>query len=165
MSHHFTHGSEVTFVADFIPKTTATSTDFCYDCDGNYLHDDDEIEFAETTSLDSEERASIRKLYISNKALRVQFPPTLLQKETLTLPCHDITLHLPLEYNLILPHPSPISKLSPISRAEFIFNLTSLPTLPPLEYFAQYSTDDLSCLYQSLIVSFQRELIKFVPKK
>ena len=79
MSYHFTHGSEVTFVVNFIPKTTTTtSTDFCYNSDGNYIHDDDEIKFAETTSLYSEERASIRKLYSSNEAARVQLPPTLL---------------------------------------------------------------------------------------
>jgi len=158
MSYHFIHGSEVTFVDDSLPKSTTT---FSYDSDYN-SNEDDDIKFAETTSLDSEERASIRKRYLSNKAARVQFPSTLLQKENLTLPRHAITLlHLLAEFNRIFPHPGTISRLSPPSRTEFISNLTSLPILPPLEYFAQYSTDDLSCLYQSLIDSFQRELLKF----
>jgi hypothetical protein len=89
MSYHFIHGSEVTFVDDSLPKSTTT---FSYDSDYN-SNEDDDIKFAETTSLDSEERASIRKRYLSNKAARVQFPSTLLQKENLTLPRHAITLN------------------------------------------------------------------------
>jgi hypothetical protein len=131
-----------------------------YDSDGNYIHDD-ELELAETTSLDSAERDSIRKLYKSNKAARINFPPTSLRKETLTLPNHAITLHLLAEVNRLLPHPDPIFRLPPPSWAEFIYNLTTLPILPPLEYFAQYSTDDLSDLCKALIDPFQRELLKF----
>jgi len=160
MSYRFTYGSEVTFVNDSLPKPTTTFVQD-YHSDDNYIHDDDELEFAETMSLDSAERASNRKLYLRNKAVRVQFSPTLLKKENLTLPSHAITLHLLAEFNRILPHPGPIFRLSLPSRAEFIYNLTSLPILPPLKCFVQYSTDDLSCLYQSLIDSFRRELLKF----
>ena len=111
MSYRFTYGSEVTFVNDTLPKPTTTFVQD-YDSDDNYIYDDNEIEFAETTSLDSAERASIRKLYQRNKAARVPFPPTLLQKGIFKIPIHAITLHLIAEFNRILPHLPTFSSFS-----------------------------------------------------
>ena len=152
MSYHFTYGSEVENLSNQKARVTTYHTE--YDSDGNFLHDDDELELAETTSLDLAERASIQKLYQNNKNARVNFPPSMLLKKNLTLPTHEITLHLIAEVNRLLPYPGPIFRLSPPSRAEFIYDLTKLPILPSLEYFAQYSTGDLSDLYKALIDQF-----------
>ena len=138
MSYRFTYGSAVENMDESlrIKKESDSNYHEEYDSDGNFIHVDDDLEYAETTSLDSAERDSIRKLYQSNKAARVNSPPTSLRKENLTLPTHDITLHLIAEVNRILPHPDPILRLSPPSRAGFIYDLTTLPILPPLQYFA-----------------------------
>jgi len=74
MSYRFTHGSEITFVDDSLPLKS--NNNFCYDSD--YNSNEDDIEFAETMSLDSAERDSIRKLYMSNNAAKVQFSPNAL---------------------------------------------------------------------------------------
>ena len=101
MSYQFTYGTEVEILSN--QKACVTTYHTEYDSDGNFVQDDDELEFADTTSLDSAERASIQKLYQSNKNATVNFPPSMLLKENLTLPTHEITLHLIAEVNRLLP--------------------------------------------------------------